>query len=534
MRFESFVGDSYQSWSSNVSASRAINLYPEVVESKGGKSRVVFHSTPGLTTWVTLPTAPVRGLWAGEDRLFAAAGTALYEVSVAGAATNIGTIADDADHTPVQMFPNGQQLFIVSAGHAYLHDGLTLHEPRFSNGSGVVNTSGTTVTWVSGDKFDASMVGQPFVVNGVTYTVASITSPTVLELTTPAPVLTGQEYGAFGEVVTARTGCFLDSYFIANPPNSKLFYFSAPNNGLEWDPLEVSSKEGYPDNIGAVFADHEELWLFGTHHSTEVWRNEGDADAAGGFRRDPGGFIHNGLVAWWSVCSLAAGLHFLGGDTHGRIVAYRAQGFQPVRVSTHAVEQIWNTYTTVWDAFAYSYIEQGHEFWVINFQTADATWVYDVASQMWHERAYWDGSAFHRHRGRCHAFVFGKHFVGDHTTGNIYEMSQNIHQDLTSQLRRQRIAPYVANEQKEVFHHRLEIDVDITGTAPTVFLDWSDDDGTTWSTQRSKAPSVSGKKGRVFFSRLGSARQRIYRTTIIENVKVAITDAYLDVTPGFS
>ena len=67
-----------------------------------------------------------------------------------------------------------------------------------------------------------------------------------------------------------------------------------------------------------------------------------------------------------------------------------------------------------------------------------------------------------------------------------------------------------------------------------VFVDWSDDDGTTWSTQRSKAPSISGKKGRVIFNRLGSARNRIYRTTIIENVKVAITDAFLDVTPGFS
>src|SRR5262245_16772123 len=542
MQFENFVGPSYQSWSANVGNERAINLYAELAGSDGAKSKFAYFSTPGLQTFTTLPLSPIRGLWAGEERLFAAAGTGFYEVFADGSYNNRGTIADDADHSPVEIWPNGVQLLIVSAGHAYIDQGDLpgggggVFEPLVANGAGTVNVSGTAVTWVSGDKFDATMAQDGNIINidGVPYTVDAFVDETHLTLEAgPASPLTGVAYDA-AYTLKARTGTFLDSYFIVNPPDSKLFDFLGSDKGTEWDQTEVSAKEAYPDNIAAIYSDHEELWLFGTHWSTEVWRNEGDADAAGGFRRDPGGFIHCGLVAPWSVASLASGLHFLGGDTRGRTVAYRAQGFQPVRVSTHAVEQIWSKYTRVSDAYAYAYVEEGHQFWVLNFITANATWVYDVSTQMWHERAWWNGTSFEKHRGRCHAFTFGKHFIGDHTNGKIYQMSHNFYDDFGGQIRRERWAPHIANEQRYVFHHRIYLDLEITGSAPSVTFDWSDDDGTTWSAAKTRTPVPSGKKGRVIVNRLGSSRDRIYRVATSDAVKVAITDAYLDVSPGYS
>ena len=482
MRFENFISGTYQSWSANVDAERAINLYPEVVESAGGKSRVVLYGTPGLATFCTLPTSPVRALWAGEQRLFAVGGSKLYEISSGGTATSLGDVGDDADHTPATIWSNSGQLFIVSAGYGWV-------------------ATGTAVV--------------------------------------PAPVPPADDIAPgtpAGTEQTASTGCFLDGYFIAAKPDTKRFYFSDALDGTTWDPLEFSTKESYPDNIAALFPDHEELWIFGTHDTTEVWRNEGDADAAGGFRRDPGAMMHVGLAAPWSVVSLAQGLHFLGGDNKGTIIAYRAQGFQPVRVSNHAVEQIWSRYETVEDAYGYAYIHEGHSFWVLNFQTANATWVYDQTTQMWHERAYWNGSGFDRHRGRCHAYVFGKHFVGDHANGKVYEMSHGFYDDAGTPLRRVRQAPAIANEQQRVFHHSLQVDLEITGSDPDVSLDWSDDDTDTWSAVRTRAPSKANKTGRVIFNRLGSSRDRIYRVTISDPVKVAILDAYLNpqLTPGTS
>jgi hypothetical protein len=59
---------------------------------------------------------------------------------------------------------------------------------------GVVNTSGTGVSWVSGSYFDATMAGQSFVLAGVTYTVSSVTSATALVLTSSAGTQTGIAY----------------------------------------------------------------------------------------------------------------------------------------------------------------------------------------------------------------------------------------------------------------------------------------------------------------------------------------------------
>ena len=591
------VGPTYALSSPNLDAQRAINVYPEVIESGSGKSKIALRGTPGIHTWATLPTAPVRGLWAGENRLFAVGGDTLYEVSDAGVATSLGDVGDDAQHTPVQIWPNGNQLMIVSAGLLYIHTGVELIQPAFHTATGRVNTSGsdvlrtygdefgnwiegaqilidgtsytvatvadvnnltvtgtpgtqfdkeyaiapggdadadgTLLTWHAGDLFAPTMVGHPITVSGTEYTVATFEDERHIRLDDEVPGAGPIIWWALPPV-TARTGTFLDGYFIANPPDSKQFFFSALNDGKVWDPLEYSTKEGYPDNIAAIYSDHEELWLFGTHRSIEVWRNEGDRDAAGGFRRDPGAFIHCALVAPWSVCSLATGLHFLGGDVNGRIVAYRAQGFQPVRVSNHAVEQAWNAYDTVWDAFAYTYTDEGHPFWVISFMTENATWVYDLSTQMWHERAYWDGSAYHKHRGRCYAFVFGMNLVGDHTNGKIYEMSTAFYDDDGAAIRRQRTAPHISVEESRTFFHRLQLDLEVTTPSkPSVTLDWSNDDGATWSAGQARAPSLAtSKKGRVIWNRLGSGRDRIYRITITDQVQVAIADAYLQASPG--
>jgi hypothetical protein len=61
--------------------------------------------------------------------------------------------------------------------------------------SSVVNTSGGTVTWVSGDLFgQPGTNGQPVVINGVVYTMSSWSSPTQVNLTTSAGTQTGVGY----------------------------------------------------------------------------------------------------------------------------------------------------------------------------------------------------------------------------------------------------------------------------------------------------------------------------------------------------
>lgn len=476
MKFN-FVGPTYVSESVNVDAQRTVNLYPEMVESGTGKARVVLYGTPGLSTFCTLPTSPIRGMFAGDNRLFVAAGTGLYEVFGNGTYSSMGTVANDASNSPVQMWPNGTQLFVVSAGYAYIHNGTTLAA--------------------------APVPADPAI----------------------SPAQPGGQSG------TARTGTFLDGYYIASKFSSKKFFISSINDGTTWDALDFASKEGYPDAINAVLSYQSELWLFGDQ-TTEVWVNDGSADFP--FRRQPGAFIHEGCVATFSPIGLGTNVGWLGGDATGRTVAWIAQGYQPQRVSTHAVEQAWNGYGTVADATSWTYTDRGHVFWVLTFPTAGATWVYDLVTKMWHERASLTSGALGQYRARCNAYVFDRQLVGAYNSGKLYSLLANVYLDDGQPIRRIRTAPHISEEQLRAFYHRFQLDMEVgLASGATVSLDWSDDGGHTFNTPINKSLGTTGAyKQRVIWNRLGSSRDRVFRVTTEAAQRVALIDAYVQITGG--
>jgi hypothetical protein len=168
--------------------------------------------------------------------------------------------------------------------------------------------------------------------------------------------------------VTAGQGAFLDSYFFASAPNGKQIYFSAPGDGTQWNPLDYFSKETYPDNIAAMVADHEQLYVFGGLQASEVFQDQGATNPLVPFAPNPGAIMHYGCVAPWSACRLDEGLAWIGGDVErGDRVAFMEIGFRPRKISTAAVETAWASYATVDDAVAYTSIDRGHQFWCINF-----------------------------------------------------------------------------------------------------------------------------------------------------------------------
>lgn len=547
-KFPGFIGGSYLSSSVNADCQRAINLFPEVLESGSGANVGMLRGTPGLVTKLTLATTPVRGVWAGgaplsgAARLFAVGGSKLYEISSVWVATLLGDVGDDATHTPVQMFPNGTQLGIVSAGKFYLADGVTVAQPNFISASGFLSTAGTAVTWSEGTLFDVTMVGESIRIGGVggtVYTISAFIDPQHITLTATAGTNLDVEFTIFaGTGVTATTGAFLDGYAIAATPNSKEYQLSGINEFGEWDPLDSAIKQSYPDNIGSVLADHEELYLFG-ESSIEVWRDTGgSATNTFPFARDPGACMSIGTGAPWSCVSTREGVAWIKADTRGGPAAYFAKGYQPVRVSTHAIEAAWAAYSTVVDAQAFVYEMDGHEFWQINFPTANTTWVYDLtASQqmgkpMWHEKTSYNGATFDRHRARCHAFVFGTHVVGDFANGNVYSMSTAAFDDAGTAITCIRTFPHMNEERLMQFFSRLTVNLETPtgGPSSTLTLDWSDDGGHTFYTPA--LALTTSFDFLAYFNRLGKSRDRVFRLMWVGAVKKALIDVSVEHTVG--
>lgn len=256
----------------------------------------------------------------------------------------------------------------------------------------------------------------------------------------------------------AVTVGYLDGYFVFNEPNSQRVWVTQLLDGLSIDPLDFASAEGSPDGLVSLIIDHREAWLFGTN-SVEVWYNSGEADFP--LTRIQGAYNEIGCIAPYSVAKMDNSVFWLGADARGQGIVYRANGYQGQRISTHAVEYAIQQYEDLSDAVGYTYQQDGHTFYVLNFTGADTTWVYDAATGSWHERAAFRNGDFKRHRANNQARFNGKPTLGDYENGRIYQYSLDVYSDAgTTQkwLRSWRALPTGQNNLKRTAHHTLQID----------------------------------------------------------------------------
>lgn len=333
----------------------------------------------------------------------------------------------------------------------------------------------------------------------------------------------------------AGTVTSLDGYFIFNRPDTTQFFWSNLLDGLTYTGTDFASADSSPDKLIAARREHRELWLFG-ENTTEVWYNSGDANQP--FQRIQNAYLEQGVLTPDCIVSLANTLYWVGRNTKGQGVVWRANGYNQERISTHAIEYAMNA-TDLGNVSAYGYQEEGHWFYVLN--TATHTWAYDVTNALWHERAGLglDGHT-EPHPAGTHMFAFDKHLAGDRTQPLLYSTCLETFDNAGMPLPRIRVAPYFSADRVDVFHQRLELDLQVglgtsTGstpqTDPQVWLNWSDDHGKTWS---SGHLATIGKQGeyetRAIWRRLGRSRDRLYRVTITDPIPVQIVGAFLEVT----
>lgn len=445
----------YSAKSVIASAQRCVNLYPEVTPQQTSPPTLVIHY---LTPGLVEKANPTNGTVRGLYRATTGALFAVIDTDVYFINTNYTYVlcgTIGAGTGQVSMMDNGTTLVVV--------DGTA---------NGYWLTLGTTVLNAI---VDAAFYGANFV-------------------------------------------CYLDGYFIFNRPNTNQFYISPPFwNGVDpFDPLDIAAKIGGPDPIIAIAVVHRNLWLVG-QLTTEVWYNGGGADFP--FERQPGVFVDHGMLRGYSIAVADESIIWLGRDRQGQTVVFQNQDYAAVRISNHALENEMQQYAVVNDAIAFTYQQEGHTFYVLTFPTADKTWVYDLATQEWHERTWTDGDGVeHRIRPNCGAAAYNVIIVGDHENGKLYEYDLETYTDDGDPIVRRRGFPHLVKDGKRVSYLKFQADVQVGafGGSPAsqqMLLRWSDTRGATWGDTVPLALDF-GTTGEYYQSptvqRLGYARDRVF------------------------
>lgn len=408
---------------------------------------------------------------------------------------------------------NGSDFYVVSGTEFYKLTGLNATPTLI----GTVAGTGPVSIADNGTQLFIAANPNGYIYNEVTNTFGPITDP---------------------DFPGAVTVSYLDGYFVFNEPHSQKIWVTQLLDGTSIDPLDFASAEGSPDGVIAVLTDHRELWVFGTD-TTEVWYNAGLTDFP--LVRIQGAFNEIGCAAPYSVAKMDNQIYWLGKDARGQGIVYRAAGYVGQRISTHAIEWQLQEYSDISDATGYTYQQDGHSFYVLNFPSANTTWVFDVATGAWHERAAFQSGSFNRHRGNNMCNFEGNIVIGDYENGNIYTFDLNVYADNGQPqkwLRSWRALPTGANNLTRTIQHGMQLDCETgvglvtgQGSDPQVMLRWSDDGGHTWSNEHWKSMGKIGRFGyRTIWRRLGATmkiRDRVYELSGTDPVRIYIMGAEL-------
>jgi len=481
-----FVGASYVAPSIYQDDQECINFYPEVDPTKqpGERGIVALYPTPGLVTKATLSTGKVRAMRAlsGGQYLVCVVDNTVWAIDTTWTATNIGSI--NSYSGPVAITDN--QMDAPYGITAYIVD---------SSGRYYWSSNTTAVTLLPPDD--------------------------------------GLWSGA--------TSCdVVDNYIAYNQPGTQNWAvtdlaspFTTTGN--------FGSKDGSPDNLVALFVDHRQVYLLG-ENTTEVWVDVGnviEGITTFPFQRISGTTSQHGIAASMSLARFGEAFLFVSKDTRGKAIIGTLNGYQFQRVSTHAVEVSLVGYD-VSDAVAYTYQKAGHEFYVVTFPSANLTWVYDLATQVWHKWLSWDGTQYTRHRSNCGAFFNGYNVVGDFENGKIYALDDKTYTEDGNVIRRLRRAPHMVADLQRQYFDELQIQFQPgvglntgQGQDPQAMLRWSSDGGSTWSSEHWVSIGKMGRyTNRAIWRRLGWSRDRIFEVAISDPVNAVIVSANLKASVG--
>jgi len=453
-----------------VTRQRRLNVYLENRRDKD-KTRIAIYGTPGLVSSFTTTTPsglPLRGFQGTSTALYLAAYNQFQSVAANGSVLASGTLNTTSG--------------LVSIAY-----------------------SSTQVVIVDGN-------------TGYTYTPSTNTFAQI------------PSFPAIG----ARTVTFVSGFFVAEQPGTQTFWVSNAFDGTTWNALSFSNASSDSDNILAVENLNGNVVIF-MQQGQEFWQNQGLVPQP--FAPILSATNTWGLGAIFSIVHVPAAndqdsLIFLAQSTSGQVQCVQINGFSPTVISDPDVESIWNSFSVTSDATAYSYQIDTHRFYQLNFPTANRSFLYDVSTGVWSEVQTGPSVTPSRHTGNLGTYYAGQTLVADYATNQVYSISPNVYTDNGQTTIRQIITRHVLSNFNRIRVSMLYLDMETgvglqsgQGSNPQIMLEYSKDNGRTWSAQRWASSGLVGNYiARVIWRRFGCTRDATWRITMSDPVKFVITD----------
>jgi hypothetical protein len=453
-----------------VTRQRRLNVYMELRED-GDKTKVAIYGTPGLVAAfqpATPSNLPMRGMLGTQSALYLAAYNQFQSVTSNGTALATGMLNTIAGN--VSMANNATQVVIADGANGYL----------FTPATSTFSTIGASFP------------------NG------------------------------------ARTVTFVAGFFVAEQPGSQQFWVSNVNDGSTWNSLAFASASAFSDNILAVDNLSGNLVLFSQQHM-EFWQNQG-------LNPEPFAPILSaanefGLAAIFSRAHVDQSLIFLAQNREGQAQFCQATGFNVQPISNPDLDSIVNSFSVVSDAVALSYGIDKHKFYQCTFPTANRSFLYDTASRLWSEVQTGPSVIPVRHTGNLSAYYGGATLISDYATNQVYTLSPTTYTDNGTTIIRELITRHVLSAFNRIRISNVYIDMETgvglqsgQGSNPQVMLQYSKDNGRTWSAERWVSAGIVGNYlARVIWRRFGSTRDATFRIRMSDPVKFVVTEGAMKI-----
>lgn len=165
----------------------------------------------------------------------------------------------------------------------------------------------------------------------------------------------------------------ISGYFVFGISDGRYFWTTI-DEGTAISALDYKEAEANPDGLIAVRARLQEIMLFGPE-SVEFHQLTGSSRT---FERVQQATLSIGALARPAIIDVNGIPIFPASDGTVRML----QGYDPVRISTHAVERSIADLTDTSSLNAFNIPVEGHNFYVLNAPT-QFTWVCDLLTQKW-------------------------------------------------------------------------------------------------------------------------------------------------------